>query len=114
MGRTGSERGGTVRRWLPLRLALVVLVVALAAVVALLARSTDRLVLATYRGVPGGVEADLADPELGWVLGDDGKLAVYAAGSSSCPWVPTRVTADGNHLVVQLGSGGEDDGALHR
>ena len=91
-----------------MRLAVVAAVVALAVVVALVARPPERLVLATYQGLPGGVEADLGGARPGWVLGDDGKLAVYAAGSSSCPLLPREVSADGDVVTVVLDS--DDDG----
>lgn len=85
-----------MRRWLPGRVAVIALVVAAALVVALLVRQPQRLVLTSYQGLPGGVQADLSDGGPGWVLGEDGRLAVYAAGSSSCPWRPTDVTASGD------------------
>ncbi|MDO8148782.1 hypothetical protein Q6350_10100 [Isoptericola sp. b515] len=101
MGR--PERRG-VRRWLPLRLAVVAAVVLVGLLVAVLARQpSDDPVLQTYEGVPAGVAQDEpVDGEPGWVLGEDGRLAVYAAGSSSCPWRPTSVTADGNRVTVRL------------
>jgi hypothetical protein len=102
-----GDDGQPVRRWLPARLAVVAVVVLVALVVALLVRQPQRLVLTSYRGLPGGVEADRSDPEPGWVLGDDGRLAVYAAGSSTCPWRPTEVTAEGDRVTVRLG---RDDG----
>jgi len=96
------------RSWLPLRLVVIGLVVALAVVVVWLARQPQRLVLATYQGLPAGARAEPGgaepgDTEPGWVLGDDGRLAVYAAGSSTCPWRPTSVTAEGNRVRVRLG-----------
>lgn len=96
-----------MRRWLPGRLVVIALVVVAALVVALLVRQPQRLVLASYRGVPGGAEANLSDPEPGWLLGEDGRLAVYAAGSSSCPWRPTEVTAAGNTVTVQMEQDGD-------
>lgn len=103
----GDGGGAPPRRWLPGRLAVVAVVVLAALVLALLVRQPQRLVLTTYRGVPGGVEADLSDPEPGWVLGDDGRLAVYAAGSSTCPWRPTEVTASGDRVTVRLARDGD-------
>ncbi|MCK9793383.1 hypothetical protein M1843_06445 [Isoptericola sp. 4D.3] len=100
MGGTG---GRSARRWLPLRLLVVVVVVLLAVVVALLVRQPARLVLASYPGLPAGVAAAPPHGEPGWLLGDDGRLAVYAAGSGSCPWRPTSVTAEGDRVRVQLG-----------
>lgn len=96
------ERHG-VRRWLPLRLAVVAVVVLVALLVAVLARQpSEDPVLLTYEGLPAGVPDDAAVAEPGWVLGEDGRLAVYAAGSSSCPWRPTAVTADGDRVTVRL------------
>ncbi|GAA1986960.1 hypothetical protein GCM10009718_25530 [Isoptericola halotolerans] len=91
-----------MRRWLPLRLAVVAVVALAGLVVALLVRQEDPdLVLNSYRGAPAGAEAT-EGMEPGWVLGQDGRLAVYAAGSSSCPWTPTSVTAEGDLVSVRL------------
>ncbi|WP_278234603.1 hypothetical protein [Isoptericola sp. AK164] len=101
----GSDAGRGARRWLPLRLAVIAAVALVALVVAFLVRqsSDEDPVLTTYDGVPAGVEGDVAaGGEPGWVLGEDGRLAVYAAGSSTCPWRPTSVTADGDRVTVRL------------
>jgi hypothetical protein len=96
------------RRWLPLRLAVIALVVLVAVVVAILARPTQEdLVLTSYPGVPADADpppTEDGEPswEPGWILGADGRLAVYAAGSSSCPPTPTAVVADGDHVTVTL------------
>ncbi|GAA4728108.1 hypothetical protein GCM10023216_19220 [Isoptericola chiayiensis] len=97
--------GDGTRRWLPMRLAIIALVVLVALLVAILARpGQQELVLETYRGLPAAAEEDPAavDLEPGWVLGEDGRLAVYAVGSSTCPWTPTSVTADGDRVTVAL------------
>ncbi|WP_277213760.1 hypothetical protein [Isoptericola croceus] len=94
-----------VRRWLPLRLMIIGVVVAAAVLVALLVRSpgSGSVALHTYPGLPDGVEADLIDPEPSWLLApESGRLAVYAAGSSSCPWVPDEVSASGDRVTVVL------------
>lgn len=96
---------GPGRRWLPLRLAVIGVVVAAAVLVALLARpsGTDSVAIRTYSGLPAGVEADLLDPEPGWrPAPDSGQVAVWTAGSSSCPWVPREVTADGDRVTIVL------------
>ncbi|MGF0117024.1 hypothetical protein ACQFYA_11960 [Promicromonospora sp. Marseille-Q5078] len=103
MGGTDGRGTPGARSWLPLRLLVIGLVVALAAVVVWLVRQPERLVLGTYQGLPAGARAEPGETAPGWVLGDDGRLAVYAAGSSSCPWRPTSVTAEGNRVRVRLG-----------
>ncbi len=95
-----------MRRWLPLRLAVVAVVVGVAVLVALLVRSSGEVVLHTYRGLPAGVEADLTGAEPGWLLApESGRIAVYAAGSSSCPWLPQDVVAEGDRVTITLGTG---------
>jgi hypothetical protein len=100
------DERGPVRRWLPLRLAVVAAVVGAAVLMALLVRQhedprTEDLVLHSYQGGPAGAEP-AGGTEPGWVLGEDGRLAVYAAGSSSCPGTPTSVTAEGDLVTVRL------------
>ncbi|WP_125206563.1 MULTISPECIES: hypothetical protein [Isoptericola] len=100
------QERGPVRRWLPLRLAVVAVVVGAAVLTALLVRQhedprSEDLVLHSYQGGPAGAEP-AGDSAPGWVLGEDGRLAVYAAGSSSCPWTPTSVTAEGDLVTVRL------------
>jgi hypothetical protein len=88
-----------------MRLTIIALVVLVALLVAILARpGQQELVLDTYRGLPADAEEDATEVDLapGWVLGEDGRLAVYAAGSSSCPWTPTSVAAEGNRVTVVL------------
>lgn len=103
----GDDARGRTGRWLPLRLAVLAVVVLVAVLVAILFRpggpgSPDGdLLLDSYSGVPAGAD-DTGDFEPGWVLGEDGRLAVYVAGSSSCPWRPTAVTADGDLVTVQM------------
>jgi hypothetical protein len=105
-----STPGSGPRRWLPRRLAVVALVLAVGLVVALLVRErtaddTPVRVVTTYQGLPAGVAEPVdgpTGPDPGWVVGADGLLAVYAAGSSTCPWTPTRVTADGDRVTVTL------------
>ncbi len=102
------------RHWLPGRLAVLAVVLALGVLVALLVRSggggdgpagtLPALVVSTYAGTPDGVEAGLpeADPEPGWVLQEDGTVAVYAAGSSSCPWLAHELRVDADVVTVVL------------
>jgi hypothetical protein len=107
--RGGAGQDGT-RRWLPRRLVVVALVLLVGLVVALLVR--DRAgadapvqVVTTYQGLPAGVDAGAEGPtgtDPGWIVGDDGRLAVWAAGSSTCPWLPVGLTADGDAVTVTL------------
>jgi hypothetical protein len=93
-----------VRRWLPLRLAVIAAVLAVALVVALVARQTAPVALETYPGLPPGADVPSDTWEPGWVLldGETGRIAVYAAGSSSCPLVPRDVATDGDLVTVTL------------
>jgi hypothetical protein len=134
-----SSDGQGVRRWLPLRLAVVALVLLAALVVAMVVRTSggtttpgepgaaaspsapsdpptgpvepvEPQVIMTYRGLPAGVEEPADGPTRtapGAVVGEDGQLAVYAAGSSSCPWLPVRLTVDGDLVTVLLAQDGE-------
>lgn len=99
-----DARDRSVRRWLPARLAVIAVVVALALVVALVARPPARVAIETYQGLPPGVDASGSVTwEPGWVLdAESRRIAVYAAGSSSCPWVATDVAADGDLVTVTL------------
>ncbi|WP_407317639.1 hypothetical protein UQW22_13780 [Isoptericola halotolerans] len=98
---------GAPRRWLPLRLAVIGAVIVAAVLVALLARPSGpgagSVAIRTYAGLPADVEADLLDPEPGWRLAPgSGQIAVWTAGSSSCPWVPREVTAVGDRVTIVL------------
>ncbi len=92
-----------MRRWLPARLAVVAVVVAVALVVALLARPTAPVAIETHAGLPPGVEVPADSFEPGWVLDAPARrIAVYAAGSSACPLVPRDVRADGDLVTITL------------
>lgn len=92
-----------MRRWLPARLAVIAVVVAAALVVALLARPPAPVAVETYPGLPPGADVTPASFEPGWVLDAPARrIAVYAAGSSACPFVAREVRADGNLVTITL------------
>ncbi len=98
-----DARDGSVRRWLPARLAVVAVVVALALVVALVARPPAPVAIETYPGLPAGADVSPETFEPGWVVDERARrVAVYAAGSSACPLVARDVRADGDVVTVTL------------
>ncbi|AEG44522.1 hypothetical protein [Isoptericola variabilis] len=98
-----DARDRSVRRWLPTRLAVIALAVAVALVVALVARPPARVAVETYPGLPPAADVPPETFEPGWVLDPQTRrLAVYAAGSSSCPYVASDVQADGDLVTVTL------------
>lgn len=98
-----DARDRSVRRWLPARLAVIAVVVALALVVALVARPPARVAVETYPGLPPGADVSSETFEPGWVVDERARrLAVYAGGSSTCPYVARDVRADGDLVTVTL------------
>jgi hypothetical protein len=98
-----DAQGRSVRRWLPARLAVIAVVVAVALVVALLARPTAPVAIETYPGLPPGADVPSQSFEPGWVLDASARrIAVYAAGSSACPFVAHEVRADGDLVTITL------------